>query len=184
MSSGTPMDEWFVFGGAGGGGAGGDGGIDLTPPIVDCSGAKSMLLPPDHNLVNVGLNADVSDESDSNPIVNVKVFGDEDDEEPTGDGTHSPDAKDIALKTLRLRAERKGNADGRVYLIIVTATDTAGNKGFDCCTVVVSRNQSQAAIKSVNEQAAAAEAFCHAHDGAAPPGYFVIGDGPVIGPRQ
>jgi hypothetical protein len=36
----------------------------------------------------------------------------------------------------------------------------------------------------VDAQAAAARAFCEANNGAAPPGYFVIGDGPIIGPKQ
>jgi hypothetical protein len=37
------------------------------------------------------------------------------------------DARDIAPGTLRLRAERKGNGDGRVYLIVASATDGSGN---------------------------------------------------------
>ena len=37
----------------------------------------------------------------------MKVFGDEDDELPTGDGKFSPDAKNIAPGTLRLRSERQ-----------------------------------------------------------------------------
>jgi hypothetical protein len=39
-------------------------------------------------------------------------------------------------------------------------------------------------IASVNAQAAAARAFCQANGGAAPAGYFFVGDGPVIGPKQ
>jgi hypothetical protein len=111
------------------------------------------------------------------------VFGDEDDETPTGDGNFSPDAKNIAPVTLRLRAERKGDADGRVYLIIVTATDASGNVSRCCRTVTVTHDQSKASKASVAAQAAAAQAYCEAH-GTAPPGYFVIGDGPIIGPKQ
>jgi hypothetical protein len=112
------------------------------------------------------------------------VFGDEDDEELTGDGNHSPDAKNIALNTLRLRSERKGDGDGRVYLIVVKATDVVGNVGFCCSTVVVPHDQSEASLASVQAQAAAAQAFCQANAGTPPPGYFVIGDGPIIGPKQ
>ena len=111
------------------------------------------------------------------------MFADEDDEEPTGDGTFSPDAKDIDLDTLRLRSERKGNADGRVYLIVVIATDAAGNEGFACCTVVVPKSNSKKDKDDVNAQAAAAEDFCH-ENGEPPPGYFVVGDGPTIGAKQ
>jgi hypothetical protein len=135
-------------------------------------------------LVNVGLSASVKDVCDLNPIAKVLVFGNEDDEEATGDGNFSPDAKNIALSTLRLRSERKGDGGGRVYLVVVKATDASGNVGFDCGTVVVTHDQSASSIASVNAQAAAANAFCLANKGTAPPGYFVIGDGPIVGPKQ
>jgi hypothetical protein len=114
---------------------------------------------------------------------NVSVFGDEDDETRTANGANginSPDAKDIAIGTLRLRAERVEALDGRVYLVVVTATDMAGNASRACHTVVVPKGKNG----NVEAQAAAAKAFCEANSGAAPPGYFVIGDGPIIGPKQ
>ena len=67
----------------------------------------------------------------------VTVFANEDDQASTGNGTSSPDAKDISVGTLRLRAERNGTGKGRVYLIVVKARDLAGNMGVNCCTVVV-----------------------------------------------
>lgn len=157
---------------------------DIEPPQVTCSVTQSSLWPPNHDLVNVGLTATATDNCDGALPVTVKVFGDEDDETPTGDGNFSPDAKDLATGTLRLRRERKGDADGRVYLIVSSATDAVGNVGSTCCTVVVPHSKSKRDIDSVNAQAAAATAFCQSHNGAAPPGYVVIGDGPVIGPKQ
>mgnify|MGYP001568751560 CR=1 FL=1 len=156
--------------------------VDTAPPTVSCSVASSSLWPLNHNLVNVGLSASVSDACDPNPVVAVTVYGDEDDEEATGDGNHSPDAKDIALGTLRLRSERKGDADGRVYLIVVTATDKSGNVGFCSSTVVVPHSQSAAAIANVNAQAAAAIVSSSVTGSPVTP--FVIGDGPTIGPKQ
>jgi hypothetical protein len=158
-----------------------DGGP--TPPTVTCTVSTSRLRTPNHNLVNVGLTTTAVDSTGNALAVTVRVFGDEEDEEPTGDGRFSPDAKNIAPTTLRLRAERKGNGNGRVYLIIASATDALGNTGFACCTVVVAHDSSRRSIASVNAQAAAAEAFCRAN-GTAPPEFFVIGDGPVIGPKQ
>jgi hypothetical protein len=35
-------------------------------------------------------------------------------------------ARDVASGTLRLRAERNGGGDGRVYLVLATASDWAG----------------------------------------------------------
>ena len=75
-----------------------------------------------------------------------------------------------------MRGERKGNGDGRVYLIVTEATDASGNRGFGCCTVGVPHSNAAAALQSVESQAAAARAFCHANDGTPPAGYFVVGD--------
>jgi len=156
---------------------------DNEPPKVFCSVATPRLWPPNHDLVDVGLTASATDNCAGALPIAVHVFGDEDDETPTGDGNFSPDAKDIAPGTLRLRRERRGNADGRVYLTVESARDGSGNSSFACCTVVVPHDQSRAALMSVDAQASAAQAFCAAH-GTAPPGYFVIGDGPVVGPKQ
>ena len=97
---------------------------------------------------------------------------------------YSPDAADIAVGTLRLRAERVKNLDGRVYLIVVKAVDAAGGVGFATATVVVPQKPGPASTTSANAQAAAAKSYADAHGGSPPPGFFVIGDGPVIGPLQ
>lgn len=152
---------------------------DSTAPIITSSVALTSLSPSNNDLVNVGLAATANEPA----TFNVQVFGDEDDQTPTSTTPftlHSPDAKDIAIGTLRLRAERVNSEDGRVYLVVVTATDTNGNSSRACHTVVVPKNKKG----DVDAQAAAAKAFCEANNGAAPPGYFVIGDGPIIGPKQ
>jgi hypothetical protein len=133
----------------------------------------------------VGLTASASDNSGEPVTIQVAVFGDEDDQTPTfHDTVFSPDAKDIAPVTLRLRGERVEDNDGRVYLIVITATDTSGNISRNYETVVVPKSNKQANIDSVNAQAAAAKSYAQSHGGTPPPGYFVIGDGPTIGPKQ
>lgn len=171
-----------------------DGGLDsnvatVTITIADTQGpnlsssvAATSLRPPNHNMVNVGLNVSATDNGGGPVQINVAVFSDEDDVMPDFDD-HSPDAKDIAPLTLRLRAERTGAGDGRVYLIVITATDGFGNASRNCLAVVVPKSNSQADIASVNQQAAAALAYCVAN-GTAPANYFVVGDGPVVGPKQ
>jgi hypothetical protein len=72
---------------------------------------------------------------------------------------------------------------GRVYLILATGTDKNDLVGFDCATVVVPLNQTQAAIASVGQAAATASAYCKA-SGTAPSGYVQVGIGPVVGPKQ
>jgi len=156
-------------------------------PVVSASVGLSLLPQNDHNLVNVGLAATATDDACPAPSsFVVQVFGNEDDQTPTDrSGTvFSPDAKDIAVATLRLRQERVDSGDGRVYLVVVKATDTAGGTGFATITVVVPKSSSTANIASVNTQAAVAKAFADSHQGAPPAGYFVIGDGPIIGSKQ
>ena len=144
----------------------------------------SSLSVTNSTLVNVGLNAMATDNGGGPVTIQVAVYGDEDDQTPTFANTvHSPDAKDIALLTLRLRGERVEANDGRVYLIIVTATDNVGNVTRAYHTVVVPKNNKAASVDSVNAQAAAAKAYAMTN-GVPPPSYFVIGDGPIIGPKQ
>ena len=156
---------------------------DVAAPVVQCSNIVETLWPPRHNMVTVGLGVTAIDDCGGSTVETaVSVFGDEDDETPTGDGKFSPDAKNIGVGTLRLRAERRGDADGRVYLIHAAATDPTGNTGVNCCAVTVTHSQSHKAQQSVADQAAAAIATCQA-TGAPPPDYFVVGDGPEIGPK-
>jgi len=145
---------------------------DTQPPTITASTAISSIWPPDSKLVDVGLTYSAVDNS-SDVTTSFAVYSDEDDVTPAG-GEQSPDA----IGALRLRADRNAKADGRIYLIRITATDEFSNTSHSCLTVVVPRSQSPADIASVNNQAAAAQAQC---TGA---GMFLIGDGPVVGPWQ
>ena len=52
-----------------------------------------------------------------------------------------------------------------------------------CVTVVVPKSTSTSDVNAVSAQAAATASQCQA-TGFPPPGYFVVGDGPVTGPKQ
>ncbi len=163
--------------------------VDTTPPVVTCSVAIPMMLIQksfDANLINVGLMATAVDTCEGVLPVGVHVFSNEDDQENSGSGRFSPDAKDIAVGTLRLRAERDAlDFSGRVYLIVTDATDSTGNnRGFNCCTVAVPHSSAISSQMVAQNNAALAQAFCLANNGTPPPSYFVVGDGPVIGPKQ
>jgi hypothetical protein len=156
---------------------------DTIAPVVSCSVVTPTLNQTNHELVNVGFASDAVDQCEGVLPVTVNVFADEDDED-TGDGNSSPDAEDIDVGSLRLRAERTGTSDGRVYLIIPEATDSSGNRGFGCCTVTVPHSSAASALLSAQTQAAAARAFCRANAGTPPAGYFVVGDAAAQGPQQ
>lgn len=155
---------------------------DTEGPDVNASVAAGALWPPNHNLVNVGLEVSADDNSGDPVQISVAVYSDEDDL-TSASGQHSPDARDIAPGTLRLRAERDGSGDGRVYLIVVTATDSSNNTSHACLTVVVPHDGSAGAASAVAQQAQAALAYCEAN-GAPPPAFFLVGDGPTVGPKQ
>jgi hypothetical protein len=156
---------------------------DTQAPTLSCSVEDSSIWPPNHNLINIGLAATASDNCSPNATITVQVFSDEDDEAETGEGNFSPDAKEIAAGTLRLRRERDGNADGRVYLIIVTATDLSGNVSRCYRTVTVPKSNSAAHRADAEAQAAAARAHCEQF-GTTPTNYFLVGDGAIVGPKQ
>jgi len=146
--------------------------LDTEPPVITASLTTATLWPPDHSLIDVGLTYSATDNGGS-ATTTVAVFSDEDDVTSAG-GDQSPDAKGA----LRLRAERDATSDGRFYLIRITSTDASANTSHECLTVVVPKSLSAADVASVSAQASAARAQC---TGA---GLFVVGDGPVVGPKQ
>jgi uncharacterized repeat protein (TIGR01451 family) len=148
---------------------------------VTATVAINQLQQNSHELINVGLAALAAGGTTNCPPgpLTVYVYGDEDDETPTNDAVFSPDAKDIGVGTLRLRGERVDSGNGRVYLIVVRS-----GSSFATVTVVVPKSSSPANVAAVSAEAAAAKAYADANNGAAPAGYYVIGDGPIIGNKQ
>jgi Bacterial Ig domain len=156
---------------------------DTTAPTLSIATSVSTLWQPDHEMKNVGLTVNASDNGGPAPTIQVTVFSNEDDLAPDS-GDFSPDAANIAPATLRLRSERSGSGTGRVYLIVVTATDASSNVSHACAAVVVPLSQSPAALSALAAQAAAAVSSCSANNGAPPAGYVTVGDGPVVGSKQ
>ncbi len=142
--------------------------VQAVAPSVTCTVADFLLWPANHKLVNVGLGVGVDP---TGATLYLQVYA--------NDGATAADAADIGPDTLRLRAERQGGEQGRVYLIVVTAINASGQTGFDVCTVVVPHDQSAASLAAV-KAAAAAEAYYREFQ-AAPTGYGLLGKGPAGG---
>ena len=138
-------------------------------PVTTLS--RTHLWPPNHALIDVGLAVDPTPKCAGLVNLEVAVWGDEADDAPTGDGTTIGDAR-FDVPDLYLRAERIGGSDGRVYLVITSAS-TGGAEGVNCRTVVVPRSGSASSMNAVNQQAVAARAVCEA-TGAAPPSFFFL----------
>ena len=116
--------------------------IDTTPPVIGgLTASPDCLWSPNHKMVDVVLDIDVSDNCSATENIDVKisaagVTSDETTASIRGAGRkgggvslHVPDAEIISGDIVSLRAERSGTGDGRVYEIIadVKATDSDGN---------------------------------------------------------
>ena len=109
----------------------------VAPVIKSLSVSPKVLWPPNNKMVNVTVDAKVSDACDENPrwkIVSVT--------------SNQSAGKDVDIKitgqhTVSLRAQRTGkDKDGRTYTIKVVALDDAGNKSApETVTVTVPHDQ-------------------------------------------
>jgi hypothetical protein len=59
----------------------------------------------------------------------------------TGDGDTEPDIEITGPLTVRLRAERAGGGDGRIYTVRVECTDSSGNRTDKTAEVAVAHDQ-------------------------------------------
>ncbi len=155
---------------------------------------ETLLWPPNHKLVDVehsvALKSDCDQLSEelSQWQTGVEVWSNEPEagEEDTGNnGTDNfaPDAKQ-ADDVLRLRAERRGSGDGRVYLIIGYGEYQQQRYVTSCKVVTVPHSNQSASINSVSHMASAAKYYCEQNNGAAPEGYYQHGLSAEIGPKQ
>ena len=95
------------------------------PP--DCALARpsvSLLWPPDHKLMPVGI-AGVADPDDGDVRITVMAVTQDEPVSGQGGGDTSPDAV-LAEASVLLRAERAGQGTGRVYRVTFTAVDQSG----------------------------------------------------------
>jgi hypothetical protein len=138
---------------------------DTVPPDVTCSVTRRLLWPLSGGLFPVGLTAVATDDMDPSPAISVEVWSDE--ASAAGGAAVDP------AYGLRLRSLRDWTGNGRVYLVIVKATDAGGNVGRACCTVVVPYAATGYWIANAYGQGASAEAWCTAN-GTPPAGWTQV----------
>jgi hypothetical protein len=107
--------------------------VDTTDPTITAALVNpTTLWPPNHKMVPVLVSYTVDDNCDANPTSVLSVSSDE--------GT-SDDWEIIDAHHLRLRSERLGTGDGRIYTITITATDADGNSTSKVVIVTVPHDQ-------------------------------------------
>lgn len=105
---------------------------DTTAPTLAPTADRTLLWPPKHEMIAVTVQVDAFDASGGPLTYTVDVASDEP-PEFDGSGNFLPDHEVVSVDPetgeilLHLRAERAGKGDGRVYTVVVTATDASGN---------------------------------------------------------
>ncbi len=186
-----------------------DFAINVVAPKVDKSGTncnrdkdvsvqhslgKTLLWPPHHNLVDVQQSLTLKADCDqlqgqiSQWQTGVEVWSNEpetasNDNGGDDSGNFAPDAKE-ADKVLRLRAERHGSGNGRVYLLIGFGADKGDRFATSCEVVVVPHSNKSASIAAVSIMASKAKYYCEENNGAAPEDFYQHGLSAEIGPKQ
>ena len=105
--------------------------VDTTPPTISVVVTPSVLWPPNHQMVEITATVNVTDVCTAAPTFVLTSITSDEPDNGRGDGNTDNDIQDAAFGTpdtvFRLRAERQGQGDGRVYSITYTAMDGSGN---------------------------------------------------------
>ena len=130
---------------------------DTTPPVARCTTNKSVLQPPNHQVEQVTVYVQASDNLTPTPKLKVAAWVSSNErDDARGDGHFTGDvngqdgftlpvpfnvaydpATGFFVGTVNMRAERDGTRADRVYSVLCAVTDLAGNSTIASCTVVV-----------------------------------------------
>ncbi len=114
---------------------------DTTPPtFTSLTPSTAVLWPPNHQMVEITLTAETSDNVG---VVSTKILSATSSEADNGlgDGDTAGDIEITGDLTLSLRAERSGKGSGRTYTITVETADAAGNTAQKTTTVSVPKSK-------------------------------------------
>jgi CSLREA domain-containing protein len=127
------------------------GGYFTSPPVLtnltvnappDCDNAYPSIMfiwPPNNDLVPINVLGVNDLDGDPVTITITAIYQDE----PVGTDSASPDGFGVGTSTAKVRSERDGTGDGRVYHIYFTASDGKGGTRDGQVRVGVYDNQGQ-----------------------------------------
>ena len=114
---------------------------DTTPPVITVGASPNSLWPPNHKLETVNVDVVVTDICDPNPTFVLQSASSDEPDNGLGDGDRANDIQGATLgapdASVRLRRERSGPGDGRVYTLEYLASDLSTNEAEAQDTVVV-----------------------------------------------
>jgi hypothetical protein len=104
--------------------------VDTIPPEIDVVVTPDTLWPPNHKLRDIEASVVVTDNC-PNPTFALTAATSDEPDNGKADGNTVNDIQGAEIGTadldVRLRAERAGNMDGRIYTLGYTATDASKN---------------------------------------------------------
>ena len=114
--------------------------VDRTAPTIrGGSASPSILWPPNHKMVDVVVDYETWDACGA--VRNELQVVCNENPDTLGAGNASPDIEIIDAHHVRLRAERSGGGNGRIYTINTTCTDASGNVAQKSVIVTVPHSQ-------------------------------------------
>ncbi len=118
---------------------------DTTPPTLALTVTPATLWPVNHKLVAIKVSAESTDACDPNPTIRLVSITSNETPGINGAGHQDPDIDGAVVGLddfkFKLRAERSGTGNGRVYTIRYAATDASGNTTESTVTVTVPKSQ-------------------------------------------
>ena len=117
------------------------GFCEAVPPVVEVNVTPDTLWPPNHKYVIVQAIVNATDNLDPNPAVALLSVTSNEPDDGLGDGDTPDDIVMVDDFTFKLRAERSGTGDGRIYTITYEVTDACGNSTVATATVTVPHDQ-------------------------------------------
>jgi predicted extracellular nuclease len=114
---------------------------DEIAPTLEVSVTPDQLWPPNHKYVDITVNVTVSDNFDPNPVVSLVSVTSNEADDGLGDGDTPDDILIVDDFTIKLRAERSAQGEGRTYTLTYKATDACGNETYTTATVFVPLNK-------------------------------------------
>jgi hypothetical protein len=112
---------------------------EVGPDVSNAVPTLAQLWPPNHQFVSVGITGVTAPDGGPVSVVITRIGSDE----PTqsnSPGDQCPDAINDGA-TARLRAERSGQGNGRVYTLDFTASDQSGHSNSGQVKVCVPHDQ-------------------------------------------
>jgi hypothetical protein len=110
--------------------------------VVGATASPSVLWPPNHKWVDVRVSVNVEDACDSTASCTIVDVTSNEPVNGNGDGNTDPDWMITGGPTVKLRAERAGGGDGRIYTVRFRCENESGEAVEGSVNVVVPHDQS------------------------------------------